>query len=60
LEELERANLFLTPLDAERRWYRYHALFADFLRERLRRLHPDRIPELHRRAGPKQRCSTRP
>jgi LuxR family transcriptional regulator, maltose regulon positive regulatory protein len=51
LEEIERLNLFLTPLDQERRWYRYHALFADFLRERLRRLHPDRVPELHRRAA---------
>jgi LuxR family transcriptional regulator, maltose regulon positive regulatory protein len=37
LEQLERANLFVTPLDAERRWYRYHHLFAEVLRERLRR-----------------------
>jgi LuxR family maltose regulon positive regulatory protein len=35
LEYLERANLFLTPLDNERRWYRYHHLFADLLRQRL-------------------------
>lgn len=35
LEYLERANLFLVPLDDERRWYRYHHLFADLLRQRL-------------------------
>jgi LuxR family maltose regulon positive regulatory protein len=35
LETLERANLFLVPLDDERRWYRYHRLFADLLRQRL-------------------------
>jgi LuxR family maltose regulon positive regulatory protein len=35
LEHLERANLFLVPLDSERRWYRYHHLFADLLRQRL-------------------------
>jgi LuxR family maltose regulon positive regulatory protein len=36
LEYIERANLFLVPLDDERRWYRYHHLFADLLRQRLR------------------------
>jgi LuxR family transcriptional regulator, maltose regulon positive regulatory protein len=35
LEYLERANLFLVPLDDERRWYRYHHLFAELLRQRL-------------------------
>jgi LuxR family transcriptional regulator, maltose regulon positive regulatory protein len=35
LEYLERANLFIVPLDSERRWYRYHRLFADLLRQRL-------------------------
>jgi LuxR family maltose regulon positive regulatory protein len=35
LEQLEHANLFLVPLDDERRWYRYHHLFADLLRQRL-------------------------
>src|SRR5947208_2011569 len=35
LEDLERANLFIVPLDDERRWYRYHHLFADLLRQRL-------------------------
>ena len=37
LEYLERANLFIIPLDNERRWYRYHPLFAELLRQRLRR-----------------------
>ena len=35
LEYLERANLFIVPLDGERRWYRYHRLFAELLRQRL-------------------------
>src|SRR6266540_4637015 len=35
LEYLERANLFIVPLDNERRWHRYHHLFADLLRQRL-------------------------
>lgn len=35
LEALEKANLFIVPLDDERRWYRYHHLFADVLRQRL-------------------------
>ena len=34
LEYLDRANLFIVPLDSERRWYRYHHLFADLLRQR--------------------------
>jgi LuxR family maltose regulon positive regulatory protein len=47
LERLERANLFLVPLDDERRWYRYHHLFADVLRQRLQRLYPERVAGLH-------------
>jgi LuxR family transcriptional regulator, maltose regulon positive regulatory protein len=35
LERAERANLFIVPLDAERRWYRYHRLFADYLSSQL-------------------------
>jgi LuxR family maltose regulon positive regulatory protein len=50
LEELERANLFLVPLDSERRWYRYHHLFAELLRARLRRAMLGREQELHRQA----------
>lgn len=51
LEDLERANLFLTPLDATHTWYRYHHLFAEVLRHRLQRLHPDLPVQLHRRAS---------
>ena len=40
LEDLERANLFVIPLDGERRWYRYHHLFGDLLRQRLRQSTP--------------------
>jgi LuxR family maltose regulon positive regulatory protein len=47
LERLERDNLFVVPLDDERRWYRYHHLFADFLRGRLRRESPEHAGELH-------------
>jgi LuxR family maltose regulon positive regulatory protein len=51
LEWLARNNLFLVLLDDEGRYYRYHHLFAAFLRERLGRVHPDEILGLHRRAG---------
>ena len=51
LEDLERGNLFLVPLDARRSWYRYHHLFADVLRARLLAEHADEVPGLHRSAG---------
>lgn len=51
LEQLEAANLFIAPLDNDRRWYRYHPLFAEFLRRHLRATQPDLIPLLHRRAA---------
>ena len=51
LELLEQSNLFTTPLDEERRWYRYHHLFAEFLHSRLLYTQPDHVPELHRRAA---------
>lgn len=51
LLDLEKANLFLIPLDDERTWYRYHHLFADFLRERVGEREPESIPRLHRRAS---------
>jgi LuxR family maltose regulon positive regulatory protein len=51
LAYLERANLFVTPLDHERRWYRYHHLFADLLRQRLAQLGQAHTAELHRRAS---------
>ncbi|BCL83197.1 LuxR family transcriptional regulator [Ktedonobacteria bacterium brp13] len=50
LEELEEARLFLYPLDEERRWYRYHPLFAEMLHARLQQTSAELVPELHRRA----------
>ncbi len=50
LEQLEQANLFIIPLDNERRWYRYHHLFADLLHSRLQELKPDQVQVLHQRA----------
>ncbi len=58
IASLEQANLFIFPLDNERYWYRYHHLFADFLRQRLRQSlaartghAEDDLNELHRRAS---------
>lgn len=51
LPRVERANLFLVPLDEERRWYRYHQLFAEALRNHLTQDQPDLIAVLHRRAA---------
>jgi LuxR family transcriptional regulator, maltose regulon positive regulatory protein len=51
LDHLERSNLFVTPLDDERRWYRYHQLFADLLRARLQQTEPGLMPQLHLRAA---------
>ncbi|HEY2125703.1 MAG TPA: LuxR C-terminal-related transcriptional regulator [Streptosporangiaceae bacterium] len=51
LEAVDRANLFLVPLDEERGWYRYHQLFAELLRARLGQEQPERLPALHRAAG---------
>jgi hypothetical protein len=52
LEALERANLFLVPLDDEQRWYRHHRLFADVLRARLvREVGTEVAMALHRRAS---------
>ena len=51
LEMLERANLFVVPLDDRREWYRYHRLFADVLQARLRNEGPARTATLHRRAS---------
>ena len=50
LELLDRANLFLVALDDQRRWYRYHHLFADVVRARLLDEHPELEDELHLRA----------
>jgi LuxR family maltose regulon positive regulatory protein len=52
LAQLEESNLFVLPLDDERRWYRYHQLFADLLSSTLQeRRSTEQIRELHRRAG---------
>jgi LuxR family maltose regulon positive regulatory protein len=51
LEQLEHANLFVIPLDYEQRWYRYHHLFSDLLRNRLGHLHPELLNHLHNRAA---------
>jgi LuxR family maltose regulon positive regulatory protein len=51
LEAIERANLFLTPLDEVRGWWRYHQLFADLLRARLAQERQEQLPGLHRAAA---------
>jgi LuxR family maltose regulon positive regulatory protein len=51
LRGLEAANLFLVPLDRRREWYRYHALFREFLLGELRRVEPEVIEKLHLRAA---------
>lgn len=51
LAHLEKANLFVIPLDEERHWYRYHHLFADLLRQRMQHAYPERLADLHRRAS---------
>ncbi|MCG3210674.1 MAG: HTH-type transcriptional regulator MalT [Anaerolineae bacterium] len=51
LETLERQNLFLLPLDNSREWFRFHRLFADFLRAVLQQRSPADIPVLHQRAA---------
>ena len=51
LAGVERAGLFLVPLDEVRGWWRYHHLFADLLRARLQAEQPGRVPTLHRAAA---------
>ena len=51
LEALERADLFVVPLDAHREWYRYHRLFRDVLTRELEATSPEAVPELLRRAA---------
>ena len=51
LLELEEANAFVVSLDAQRTWFRYHQLLADFLRLELRRTLAHEVPDLHRRAA---------
>jgi LuxR family maltose regulon positive regulatory protein len=51
LRSLEAWSMFLVPLDRRREWYRYHALFREFLLGELRRVEPDVIEKLHLRAA---------
>src|SRR5579884_885923 len=51
LEDLEQANLFLLPLDEERRWYRFHTLFREVLLARLQATQPEQITLLNREAA---------
>ena len=57
LEALYRRNLFLTQAGETGKVYRYHALFAEFLREQLEREMPERITELHQRAAEAQKTT---
>jgi LuxR family maltose regulon positive regulatory protein len=58
LEDLYRRNLFLVQADKAGKAYRFHALFAEFLREHLKREDPGRFVELHRRAAEAQEASS--
>jgi LuxR family transcriptional regulator, maltose regulon positive regulatory protein len=51
IERLEKRNLFVVPLDDDRRWYRYHHLFADLLQARLQQTGTDQITRLFSRAA---------
>ena len=51
LEEVERRGLFLQRVDGDPDWFRYHQMFAEFLRRRLERDHPDRVAHLHASAS---------
>ncbi|WZU34071.1 Serine/threonine-protein kinase PknK [Rhodococcus ruber] len=51
LESIEERDLFLHRIDEDGRWFRYQPLFAEFLRQRFEREHPERIPALHRTAS---------
>lgn len=51
LDRLHRAQLFLTPLDEQHTWYRYHRQMAEFLLDIALDTCPDKVPDLHRRAA---------
>jgi LuxR family maltose regulon positive regulatory protein len=51
LADLERQNVFITPLDDRREWFRYHHLLAELLQYELARRHPDELALLHQRAA---------
>jgi len=51
IEQILRSNLLLSSVEVEQGWYRYHPLFADFLRSQLQREAPEEVPRLHRGAA---------
>lgn len=51
LDQLEHSNLFVTPLDEQHQWFRFHNLFVDFLRHTLTQSHTAEMPLLHKRAS---------
>ena len=51
LQQLERANLFVVSLDSKQQWYRYHPLFAEALRYRLKQMYADLVPASYHRAS---------
>jgi LuxR family transcriptional regulator, maltose regulon positive regulatory protein len=51
LSQLEKANMFIVPLDDKRLWYRYHHLFGELLLQRLKRTMSNRVDEMHNRAS---------
>ena len=51
LDQLESENLFLTSIDTNRHWYRYHYLFREFLLSKLLRERPEMVPQLHLAVG---------
>lgn len=51
LKLLEQGDLFITPVDHQGRWYRYHQVFAHVMRTRLQETRPEAVPQLHRRAS---------
>jgi LuxR family maltose regulon positive regulatory protein len=51
LEYLDRANLFIVPMDNQRKWYRYHHLFSEVLLNRLRQTELSQLPTLHLKAS---------
>ncbi|QRX81141.1 LuxR C-terminal-related transcriptional regulator [Glaciimonas sp. PAMC28666] len=51
LEEVERSNMFIAPLDEQRKWFSYHPLFSTFLRSQLEQKYPGLSRTLHRRAS---------
>lgn len=51
LDQLEHLNMFITPLDGQHQWFRFHNLFGDFLRHMLTQAYAEEIPDLHKRAA---------